>query len=109
MRKPPGSPLVNDDPLHPTPPDIYHDASFELIKLYTVEDRWDDFRVTMWKAYERASPGDEITLLSMRVRSELERIDPAETVGRLERFVAADPTDREALRALAKAEALART
>ena len=39
----------------------------------------------------------------MRVRSELERVAPDETIKKLERYVAADPTDWEALRALAKA------
>jgi tetratricopeptide (TPR) repeat protein len=37
------------------------------------------------------------------VRSELERVAPEETIKKLERYVAADPTDWEALRALAKA------
>ena len=40
----------------------------------------------------------------MRLRSELERVAPAETIVLLERYAAADPTDWEALRALARAE-----
>ena len=40
----------------------------------------------------------------MRVKSELERLAPEATIGRLERYVAADRTDWEALRALACAE-----
>jgi thioredoxin-like negative regulator of GroEL len=96
--------VVEDDPLHPKPPDIVHDASLELIKLYAAEDRWEDVHVVLWGAYENASPADHMALLYMRVRSELERIAPHETIGRLERYVAADPTDWQALRALAKAE-----
>jgi thioredoxin-like negative regulator of GroEL len=96
--------VVEDDPLHPGPPDISHDASLELIKLYAAEDRWEDVHVVLWGAYEKASPADHMALLYMRVRSELERVAPDETIGRLERYVAADPTDWQALRALAKAE-----
>jgi tetratricopeptide (TPR) repeat protein len=96
--------VANDDPLHPSPADISHDASFELIKLYAAEDRWEDVHVILWQAYERASPADYMALLYMRVRSELERVAPDETIKKLERYVAADPTDWEALRALAKAE-----
>ncbi|MGC8644146.1 MAG: tetratricopeptide repeat protein, partial [Isosphaeraceae bacterium] len=44
------------------------------------------------------------TLLSMRLLSELERVAPAETLPLLQRFVAAQPDDWEALRALARAE-----
>ena len=40
----------------------------------------------------------------MRFRSELERVAPAESIVLLQRYVAADPTDWEALRALARAE-----
>jgi thioredoxin-like negative regulator of GroEL len=96
--------VTKDDPLHPGPPEIVHDASLELIKLYAAEDRWEDVNVVLWGAYENASPADHMALLYMRVRSELERIAPEETIGRLERYVAADPTDWQALRALAKAE-----
>ena len=96
--------VVEDDPLHPRPHDIFHDASLELLKLYSTEDRWEDAFVILWNAYDRAAPADLPTLLSMRLRSEMERVAPEETVPRLERYVAADPTDWEALRALARAE-----
>ena len=95
--------VASDDPLHPSPADVSHDAGNELIKLYATEDRWDDLRLILWQAYDRASPGDYMALLYMRVRSELERVAPHETIKKLERYVAADPTDWEALRALAKA------
>ena len=90
--------VIEDDPLHPRPHDIFHDASLELLKLYSTEDRWEDAYVVLWNAYENAAPGDMPTLLSMRLRSEMERVAPEETVPRLERYVAADPTDWEALR-----------
>ena len=95
--------VAGDDPLHPSPADVAHDAGNELIKLYAVEDRWDDLRVILWQAYEKANPADYMALLYMRVRSELERVAPDETINKLERYVAADPADWEALRALAKA------
>jgi tetratricopeptide (TPR) repeat protein len=96
--------VIEEDPLHPRPSGIFHDACLELLKLYSTEDRWEDAYVVIWRAYEEASPVDHPTLLSMRLRSELERVAPAEAVVRLERYVAADPADWEALRALARAE-----
>jgi tetratricopeptide (TPR) repeat protein len=96
--------VVEDDPLHPRPPDIFHDASLELLKLYSTEDRWEDAAVILWGAYEKASPFDRVTLLSMRLRSELERVAPEEAIVLIERYVAADPTDWEALLALARDE-----
>jgi tetratricopeptide (TPR) repeat protein len=96
--------VVEDDPLHPRPAGTFHDASMELLKLYSTEDRWEDAYVVLWGAYEQASPVDHPSLLSMRLRSEMERVAHAEAIVRLERYVAADPTDWEALRALARAE-----
>jgi tetratricopeptide (TPR) repeat protein len=96
--------VTKSDPLHPSPSEIFHDASLELLKLYSTEDRWEDAYVVIWRAYEEAAPVDHPILLSMRFRSELERVAPAESIVLLERYVAADPTDWEALRALARAE-----
>jgi tetratricopeptide (TPR) repeat protein len=96
--------VIESDPLHPRPPEIFHDACLELLKLYSTEDRWEDAYVVIWRAYEEAVPADHPTLLSMRLRSELERVAPAESVGPIRRYVAADPADWEALRALARAE-----
>ena len=96
--------VTKHDPLHPPTPEIFHDASLELLKLYSTEDRWEDAYVIIWRAYEEASPADHPILLSMRLRSELERVAPAESIVLLKRYVAADPTDWEALRALARAE-----
>ncbi len=95
---------IEDDPLHPGPPDVVHDASLELLKLYSTEERWEELHDVLWNAYERADPRDHLALLSMRILSELERIAPAASIAQLERYVAADPTDWEALRALARAE-----
>jgi tetratricopeptide (TPR) repeat protein len=95
---------IEDDPLHPGPPDVVHDASLELLKLYSTEERWEELHDILWNAYERADPQEHLALLSMRVLSELERIAPAASINQLERYAAADPTDWEALRALARAE-----
>ena len=96
--------IIKDDPLHPQPPDIYHDAFFEIMKLYATQDRWDDAFANLWRAYELATPRDRYTLLLWRMRAELERVAPAESLPRLQSYVAADPTDIESLRALARAE-----
>jgi tetratricopeptide (TPR) repeat protein len=96
--------LIKDDPLHPTPPGFFDDACRELLKLYAIEDRWEDAFPVMWSAYDRALPVDRPVLLAMRMRPELERVAQKETIALLRRYVAADPGDAEALRALARAE-----
>jgi tetratricopeptide (TPR) repeat protein len=95
---------IEDDPLHPGLPATVHDASLELLKLYSTEERWEDLHDILWNAYERANVSDHLTLLSMRIRAEMERIAPEVSISQLERYVAADPADWEALRALARAE-----
>jgi tetratricopeptide (TPR) repeat protein len=97
--------VIADDPLHPAPEEVVHDASLELLKLYSTEERWEEVRDVLWSAYERAvTPSDHMTLLGMRMRSEMERLAPESSIAQLRRYVAADPSDSHALRALAKAE-----
>jgi tetratricopeptide (TPR) repeat protein len=96
--------LLEYDPLHPTEPGLYHDAGQELMKIYATENRWEDFYDVIWKSYDHAAPEDRQLILSMRIRSELERVAPAESVKLVRRYVAADPADFEALRAMANAE-----
>jgi tetratricopeptide (TPR) repeat protein len=95
---------AQDDPLHPVSSALYHDVCQELLTLYAIEDRWEDAFPVMWMAYEHAQPVDHAVLLMMRLRSEIERVAPKETVVHLRKYVAADPTDWEARRALARAE-----
>jgi tetratricopeptide (TPR) repeat protein len=97
--------LIKDDPLHPLAPEILHDACQSLLKLYAIEDRWEDAYPVMWTAYDHAAAIDRPDLLAMRMRPELERIAPKESVSVLERYVATASDDWEALRALARAEA----
>lgn len=96
--------VIADDPLHPGPSDVVHDAHLELLKLFSTEDRWEDMHEILWNAYERARPQDQATLLTMRIIGELERVAPAAAIKRLQDYVAADPGDAEALRSLAKVE-----
>ena len=96
--------VVKDDPLHPSPADVMHTASQQLLGLYATENRWDDAAEILWETYDRANPADQLSLLGMHVKSELERLAPEVTIGKLERYVVADPTDWEARRALARAE-----
>ena len=91
--------VIRDDPLHPSPPDITQAASHQLLGLYATEYRPDDAAEVIWETYERSSPADHLALLGMRVKSELERLAPEATIGRLQHYVAADRTDWEALRA----------
>ena len=90
--------VIKDNPLHPSPPDITQAASHQLLGLYATENRRDDAAEVIWETYERTRPADHLALLGMRVKSELERLAPEATIGQLERYVAADRTDWEALR-----------
>ena len=92
--------LINDDPLHPVDPDLFHDACQELLQLYAVEDRWEDAYPVIWTAYDRGDPSDRPVMLTMRMRPELERITPKESITVLKRYVTAAADDWEALRAL---------
>jgi tetratricopeptide (TPR) repeat protein len=96
--------FLDADPLHPPDRALYHDASQELLKLYATEDRWEDAYAVIWKAYDHAVPVDHPVILTMRIRCEIERMAPTETLKTLRRYVAADPADFEALRSMANAE-----
>jgi tetratricopeptide (TPR) repeat protein len=75
-----------------------------LLKLYAIEDRWEDAYPVIWTAYDHALPYERPVLLVMRMRPELERVAHKDTIEILKRYVAAAPDDWEALRALARAE-----
>ena len=47
---------IEDDPLHRIPLNIHHDACQELLKIYAIEDRWEDAYPIIWKSYDRSPP-----------------------------------------------------
>jgi len=96
--------VIKDDPLHPVPADVFHDTCQELLKLYAIQDRWEDAYPVIWTAYDRAPASEKSTWLIMRMRAELERVAPKESIAQLRRYVAAAPDDWQSLRALAHAE-----
>lgn len=96
--------LTEFDPLHPMGDALVAKTVLELLELYALEERWEEARQLIWKAYDHSDPPDRPPLLVMRMRTELERIEPATSVVKLRRFVAADSEDWEARRALARAE-----
>ena len=69
-----------------------------------MEDRWEDAYGVLWTAYDRSAPADRPVLLSMRIRCELQRVAPTESIKLLRRYVDADPQDWEAQRTLANVE-----
>jgi len=96
--------VLKADPLHPVSPDIFHDTCQELLKLYALQDRWEDAYPIIWTAYDRAPEPEKLNWLIMRMRAELERVGPKECITHLRRYVADAPADWESLRALAHAE-----
>jgi tetratricopeptide (TPR) repeat protein len=95
---------IRDDPLHPTPPDHHKAATELLIELYATEERWDEAQEVIWTTYDRVGPLDRPAAIIMGLRTVVERIEPKTTAERLRRYVAADPSDLRARRALARAE-----
>ena len=96
--------VIQEDPLHPVASAVFHDACQELLKLYAIEDRWEDAYPVMWTVYDHADPRDRPVVLAMRIRPELERVSQKDSIGLLRRYVAAAADDWEARRALARAE-----
>jgi tetratricopeptide (TPR) repeat protein len=97
--------IVKDDPLHPVERKYVTAAVMDLLELYAIEGRWSDAARLIWTDYDRLDdPHDREALLVMRMRTELERITPAVAAEKLRRFLAADPEDWAAERALAKVE-----
>lgn len=96
--------LINADALHPTPPKIFHDAATALLNIYATEERWDEALVIMWRVYDESPPSEHLPQLLLRIKSELERVGPAYAIIELRKYLAADPTDWEALRALSQCE-----
>ncbi len=96
--------VMKDDPLHPVPEDVFHDTCQELLKLYATQDRWEDAYPVIWTAYDRAPGSERLTWLIMRMRAELERVAPKQSIEQLRRYTSAVPDDWESLRALAHAE-----
>jgi enediyne biosynthesis protein E4 len=94
---------VLDDPQHPTPAKYFTQAVNELVQLYKWEDRRDEARELLWRALSLTEPADHPTILLMSVWICLLKNDPAEAAAKLARFVAAEPRDYVARRALARA------
>ena len=97
-----------DDPLHPVSSLYYSHAARELVALYLMEDRLDEARDTLRRAYVVADPSERPGILIMRMAMELNRISHEESLGTLRQYVAADPADWEARRGLALEELAAR-
>ncbi len=95
---------ARDDPLHPAPPDLVNGAIKRLVALYVLEGRPEPARAVIWQAYRQARPTEKPAILDYRLRVEIERIEAGEAVAVLRTYVAADPADRDARRALALAE-----
>jgi tetratricopeptide (TPR) repeat protein len=93
---------VDDDPLHPTPPTFHRAATEELIELYATEERWAEARDVVWTTLLQVGPADKPPALAMWLRTVVERLEPKSRLPRLEAYVAADPADFHARRALAR-------
>lgn len=96
--------VIKADPLHPVSPMVFHDAATALLNLYATEDRWEEAHVVMWRSYDESAPSEHLALMVLRMKSEIERIAPGPSMLQIQKYVSADPSDLESLRALAHAE-----
>jgi tetratricopeptide (TPR) repeat protein len=96
---------LNVDPNHPSPRPRRVEVENKLLDIYAWEDRWEEARAVIWKAYEDIGdqPLERRKLLEMLLRTRIERADAAITLPLLREIVAADPGDWNARRALARA------
>ncbi len=78
-------------------------ARLELMALYAMEERVDEFRSIFWETYPRLSEADRLPVLTMRMRIEFEQAQPEINERSLRPFVKTDPDDGHALAGLAAA------
>lgn len=84
---------------------IEHDASgsglgvnarLELLALYAMEERTDEFRQVFGDVYPRLDAADRLAVLTMRMRLDYEQTKPETNAENLRQFVASDPRDAHA-------------
>jgi tetratricopeptide (TPR) repeat protein len=81
------------------------DARVQLLQIYGLEERHDDFVALAWDSYERMPARLKLSFLVMRTRLELEQAPPEVNARTLATMVAKDPDDPHALGGLAAARA----
>jgi tetratricopeptide (TPR) repeat protein len=84
------------------------EARTELLKLYVVEGRYDDFMALVWQTYDLLPESQRLELLIFRMRVELEALRPSDAIADLQRLIDADPDDAQARAALAAAQGRAK-
>jgi len=83
---------------------IQVNAQIELLAIFAMEERWEEFKEMFWQLYPQMSGQETVTALTMRMRSEFEQTKPELSIEFLSQFVAADPSDANALAGLAAAQ-----
>jgi tetratricopeptide (TPR) repeat protein len=82
-----------------------YDARIQLLQIYGLEERHDDFVALAWDSYERMPARLKLNFLVMRTRLELEQAPPEVNAKTLATMVAKDSDDAHALGGLAAARA----
>ncbi len=102
------SECLRDDPLHPPSPSssVVAEATQGLLSILQVERREDEASALVWRVYGLVGPRDQEEILRSWMRFELLEDAPATRAETLRRYLAADPRDWHARRALAEAETL---
>jgi Tfp pilus assembly protein PilF len=79
------------------------DARTELLKLLALEGRADEFKELAWETYEVMPEAERLTVLTARMRLEMEQAKPETDIAALRKLVGADPDDTQARAGLAAA------
>jgi Flp pilus assembly protein TadD len=99
--------VVNRSAHHGASRPQFQEACQTLLQLYATEDRRADAHHIIWRAYDEAEPADRLGLVRLRMETLGERAGDPDRRPALRRYLAADPADTEARRALARAESRA--
>jgi tetratricopeptide (TPR) repeat protein len=95
---------AREDPLRPIRMYYIQGAVEGLMDILGAEGRWDEARCVLWELYAQVEPIDRAKVLDKWAQTQILRIDPKDSAAVVRRFLAADPDDWQAARALARLE-----
>ncbi len=92
------------DPNHPSARPRAPQVTQWLLNKYAIQDRWDEARVLIWQAYDESLGAlERRSWLELSLKTQIERSLPSATLIHAREWIAADPDDWHARRALARA------
>jgi tetratricopeptide (TPR) repeat protein len=78
-------------------------AYIELMALYAMEERYEDFRRVLWELYPKVPESERLDVLTLGMRGKFEQVEAQKNAASLQKLLAADPADARARAGLAAA------